>query len=303
MTPDQLIESLTGTLDDALDEFYKSLDSAQQESFLRVMESVRELELKNGRIRPTLKNILVIRRIKKDLEDAVNNPEYKKAVDKLVEVMDKVSTIQNQYFSAVTTTFSPSKVFEELKQLSIDQTIEGLTSTGISQSIGGKLQDILKVNITSGASFKDLSKQLSDYMTDTKSGDGALKKYATTYSTTAVYQYSRQYNQLATNDLGLVWFIYDGGKQKTSRPFCVNMVKARSGCMRYIHKSQIPELLKGHICSGDVNINDKTGLPDGFIEGTTADNFQVYCGGWNCRHKLVSVPSVIVPKELRAQFE
>lgn len=303
MTPDQLVESLTTTLDDALDEFYKSLDTAQQDAFARVMQSVKDLELKNGRIRPTLKNMIVMKRIKKDLEEAVNNPAYKKAVEKLTGVIDEVSTIQNRYFSAVTTTFIPSAVFEELKQFSIDQTIEGLTSAGVSQSIGGKLQDILKVNITSGASFKDLSKQLSDYMNDSKYGDGALKKYATTYSTTAVYQYSAQYNQLATNDLGFEWFIYDGGKQKSSRPFCVNMVKARSGCMRYIHKSQIAELLKGHICTGDVHINDKTGLPDGFIEGTTVDNFQTYRGGWNCRHKMIGVPSAIVPKELRAQFE
>ena len=303
MTPEQLVEQLTTTLDDALEEFYKALDPAQREAYARVIEASKELETRSGRIRPTLKNFKIMQRIKSELQSAIDTPEYRDAVKKLTEVIDKVSAIQEQYFSSVVVEYSPSKVFAELKKMAITDTIDNLTGTGISQNIGSKLQDILKINITSGASFKDLSKQLSDYMMDSKTGEGTLKKYATTYSTTAVYQYSRQYNQLATNDLGFTWYVYDGGKQKTSRPFCVKMIEARSSCMKYIHKSQIAELLKGHICSGNVHINDKTGLPDGFIEGTTVDNFQVNAGGWNCRHKLLGIPSAIVPKEVRAKFE
>lgn len=302
MTPDQLVNQLTTTLDDALEDFYKALDPAQKEAYARVIAATKGLDTRNGRIRPSLNNLRIMQRIQSELEYSINNRGYNDAVEKLSEVIDKVSEIQNQYFSSVVTEFTPSAVFAELRNIGIKQTIEGLTSKGISANIGAKLQDILKVNITSGASFKELSKQLSDYMTDSKTGEGALKKYATTYSTTAVYQYSAQYNQLATNDLGFEWFVYDGGKQKTSRPFCVKMIEARSGCMKYIHKSQIPELLKGHICSGNVHINDKTGLPDGLIEGTTAANFQIYRGGWNCRHKLLGVPSAIVPKELRSKF-
>jgi len=46
----------------------------------------------------------------------------------------------------------------------------------------------------------------------------------------------------------------------------------------------------------------KTGLPYGMIEGTTVENFQCNCGGWNCRHQLVPVADAVVPANLRAKF-
>jgi hypothetical protein len=304
MSPEQLTDKLTTALDDALDEFHATLEPSQREAYRRITELAKDLELKNGRIRPSIRNVRLIVKIRKELEDAILNDKYFESIDKLVKVIDEVDVIQSQYFSAVVASYTPSAVFSELKKQAIQSTVEGLSTAGISQNIGAKLQDILRVNITSGASFKELSAQLEGFMMDTKTGEGALKKYATTYSTTAVYQYSAQYNQLATNDLGFTWYVYSGGKQKTSRPFCVKMLEAANeGCMKYIHVSQIPELLKGHICSGDVGLNKKTGLPEGFIEGTTPSNFQVYRGGWNCRHKLLSVPSALVPKELRAKYD
>ncbi len=39
------------------------------------------------------------------------------------------------------------------------------------------------------------------------------------------------------------------------------------------------------------------------IEGTTPENFQCNCGGWNCRHQLVPVADAVVPAALRAKFE
>ena len=38
------------------------------------------------------------------------------------------------------------------------------------------------------------------------------------------------------------------------------------------------------------------------IEGTTPENFQCNCGGWNCRHQLVPVADAVVPAALRAKF-
>ena len=40
----------------------------------------------------------------------------------------------------------------------------------------------------------------------------------------------------------------------------------------------------------------------GMIEGTTVENFQCNCGGWNCRHQLVPVADAVVPASLRAKF-
>lgn len=38
------------------------------------------------------------------------------------------------------------------------------------------------------------------------------------------------------------------------------------------------------------------------IEGTTVENFQCNCGGWDCRHQLVPVHELAVPVNIRAKF-
>lgn len=69
-----------------------------------------------------------------------------------------------------------------------------------------------------------------------------------------------------------------------------------------MHKSEIPEIVKGRIDGHQCEIYERTGLPKGMIAGTTAENFMVNCGGWNCGHKLVLVSEVVVPKEVRERI-
>jgi hypothetical protein len=81
------------------------------------------------------------------------------------------------------------------------------------------------------------------------------------------------------------------------------MIEAKDGCMRYFHKSQIPELLSGKICGEQIHINKKSGLPDGMIKGTNVSNFNVNAGGFGCNHSIFGVSNALVPKELIKKFE
>jgi hypothetical protein len=134
-------------------------------------------------------------------------------------------------------------------------------------------------------------------------GQGAFARYATTYATTALSQYTGQHNQLLTKDLGLEWFMYVGSNIETTREFCEVLTKKK-----WIHKSEIPTILQGKIEMPDgeiveVAIYDKTGLPKGMIADTTPENFQCNCGGWNCRHQLIPVADAVVPSDMRARFK
>ncbi len=101
-----------------------------------------------------------------------------------------------------------------------------------------------------------------------------------------------------TDDLGLEWFEYVGSNIETTREFCEHLTEKR-----YVHKSEIKTILKGDIDGHQCEIYEKTGLPKGMIEGTTEQNFQVNCGGWNCRHQLVPVAKEAVPKVLRDKIK
>lgn len=110
--------------------------------------------------------------------------------------------------------------------------------------------------------------------------------------------FTAQNNKLLTDDLDTEWFMYTGSNIETTREFCQHLTEKK-----YIHRSEIPTILTGKIDDHQCEIYDKTGLPYGMIEGTTPENFQVNCGGWNCRHQLVPVADAVVPAELRAKFD
>jgi hypothetical protein len=94
--------------------------------------------------------------------------------------------------------------------------------------------------------------------------------------------------------LNVEWYVYRGTNLTTTREFCELLTKKE-----YVHKSEIPELLKGHIDGHQCRIYDKTGLPYGMKEGTNADNFIVNRGGWNCGHQLIPVRTEAVPEAIR----
>jgi hypothetical protein len=97
-----------------------------------------------------------------------------------------------------------------------------------------------------------------------------------------------------THDLAYEWYVYRGTNLETTREFCELLTKKE-----YVHKSEIPEILKGKIDGHQCRIYDKTGLPYGMKEGTNAENFQANCGGWNCGHALIPVPEKDVPEGVR----
>ena len=145
--------------------------------------------------------------------------------------------------------------------------------------------------------FADLQEELRTHLLGKDGGQGAFSRYATTYATTALSQFTGQNNKLLTDDLGCEWFMYTGSNKETSREFCIQLT-----AKKFIHRSEIPTILTGRIDDYQCAIYEKTGLPYGMIEGTTADNFQCNCGGWNCRHQLVPIADALVPAALRAKF-
>ena len=302
-TSDQLIEQILKTIDDAVTSFNSSMPNTQKRAFARVIELLNELDKSNGRVKVTVKNIRLIRKIKQELEGIIVSKEYKRKVELFNIAFDEVSDLNAKYFSTVTGEFDPKAIFEEIKTQSIDSVKENLLTTGIRANVVNKLGDILSQNITTGARFEDLTDQVRLFLTDTKEGDGALVRYAKVYTIDALNQFNAQYTATATDDLGLEWYKYVGSLIETSRPFCKALIEAKKTGMEYIHRSQFDELLKGNINGKQVPLNEKIDLPQGMIKGTNESNLAVNRGGYGCGHQLMPVSSAVVPKELRDKFK
>lgn len=283
-----MIDQLTEEIDRSLLTFMDSLPANEKRIYKKLLLELRDLTTySDGKIKNNLQNIKKIASIRKQLDDIILNKDYLTAVTSFAETYTSVEKIQNLYFSKLVSDYSPMAVLKEVKKQAVEQTVDQLTENGMARSLKDDVTEILKVNITSGGSYADLTEQLRDKIIGNEEVDGFMTRYAGTITTDAVNQYSATYTKLITDDLGLSWFRYVGTLIKTSRPFCVALV-AKS----YIHTSEIPEILRGNIDGKKVSLS-------GLYENTTPQNFQVLRGGYRCGHQLIPISEESVPKSVR----
>lgn len=299
----ELTDAIVGKLDVSSSTFGDALPLLQKRAYARVVELIGDLDTSNGNVKVTAKNLKILANIRQELVDVIKTPEYEKSVGNYIKSFDAITELNRQYFSELKPAFEPSKLFDEIKKQAVQSVSQNLLGVGLEANIALKVEDILKKNIQSGTSFADLTDQVRVFLTDTDGSSGALVKYAKTYAVDAINTYNSQYTQLATDDLGLEWYKYNGSLLTTSRPFCKHLIDAKSQGMEFIHKSQFPELLKGRINGQQVPLNKKTGLPEGLKEGTNVFNLTIERGGYGCGHQFMPVSSAIVPKALRDKYE
>lgn len=293
-----IIKDLIKTIDGSVNTFNSAIPKVQRDILKEVELLVKKLDIKSDSVQRSAKNLRIIGELKNKINKILRSPEYKELVKEFVKSFREVSKLQNEYFKTISAEFKPPKLLGELQAQSVDAALKSLIDGGVQVNIGSKIIQILSQNITGGAKYTDMVERLREYLTTTKAGDGALERYAKQITTDALNQYSAQYLQVVSNDLGLQWYRYTGAEIETSRPFC-------KACLdkQYIHQSEIPDLLAGkfpEFKKEGGEINSKTKLPQGMIAGTNPENFHIYRGGWNCGHQLVPVSEDRVPESAKA---
>ena len=293
------IQDVIETLDNAAEGFDTIANKTQKKIYGEVITLAKELDVDaSGKVKQTIQNLKRLTQIKAKLASLAKDKEWVDGISKFTHYFDVLQKQQNayftQHFSEATLTETAKKKHELMKQMAVQNTIEALIGDGLKANVTDKLNDILLRAVTTNAKFADLQEELRAHLLGKEGGQGAFARYATTYATTALSQFTGQNNKLMTDNLGTEWFMYVGSNMETTREFC-QLLTAK----KYIHRSEIPMILTGKIDENQCRIYEKTGLPYGMIEGTTADNFQCNCGGWNCRHQLVPVADAVVPKKMR----
>jgi len=297
----ELIKSIIESIDSAVDVFSKKVPKHQQRILDDISLLLKDLDLRGDSIQQNAKNLKAIGAIKGKLEQIINSDAWMGDVKEYLKSFNEVTKLQNQYFSSLKSEFKPTPLLTEIKKQSLDSTFDSLTERGINSVITDKVQDILRKAITSGSSYTQTMKQLREYVVTNKSGAGALERYTKQITTDALNQYSAQYTNAVTNDLGLDWFMYTGALIDTSRTFCQALIKKK-----YIHKSELPAIILGKFKEFedmDGEINPKTDLPQGMIAGTNVANFHIYRGGYQCGHQMIPVDEGSVPEQIRMFFD
>jgi len=288
----------------AVDDFNTTVPASQKSMLNAIMVEIKDLDLTPGKeIKTSVKNLKLAGKIKAQLASLVLTDKYLGTVQDFVDSFQSISQLQNDYWNAIESTFKPGPLLEEIKQQNVADTVETLTGNGIPAQISEALTDIINANITTGASYAELTEQLRGALTDQGENLGLLSRYARTYTTDAINTYAAQYNQAISDDLGYEWFAYQGSDITTTRPFCDAMTD-----FTFFNKEEIPDLLAAHNLyytnkkTGErelVPIYPKTGLPQGMKAGTNPANFFVNRGGWNCGHQIRPVSEKLVPTYIK----
>lgn len=286
-------------INDAISNMNKRIPSIQKDIYDSLQEDLMKLELQDGKIKTSVKNLSLINSIKNKLNKIILTDEYKAEVKDFAKSFNEITALQNQYWRAIEPQFKPKPLLQAIKEQAITDTVSKLTEAGIGANIAEPIVDILRTNITAGGSYKDLTKQLRESLVNTDT-PGTMEKYVGQITTDAINQYSNQYTQIVSSDLGYEWFKYDNTDILTTRPFCDAMTDRP-----YFHISEVPALLRAEGLTyinkktgqrEPVMIYEKTGLPSGMIPGTDASNFFIRRGGYRCGHSIRPVNERQVPE-------
>lgn len=295
---------LIETIDSAVNGFNDSLPKIQKDMLSDLLDEIKKFDVKNKRISNTVKNIRLLNSIKNRLRKTILNDEYKAAVKEYLKVFTDVTNFHNEYFKEAEKGFKPRAIVKEIKKQTITDTIEKLTEAGIGGNVQNKIADLLKQNITTGVKYSDLAAQLREHILTTEN-PGVLERYVKQIATDSVNQYSAQYMNTVSGDLGYEWFRYQGKDILTTRPFCDALSDRK-----FFHVSEVPSLLKAEdlYYSSDegqkkVPIYEKTELPHGMIPDTNAENFFIRRGGYNCGHQIMPVIERLVPKDIQERVK
>lgn len=276
-------------INDSISNMNKRIPSIQKDIYDSLQDDLRKLDLQGGKIKATVKNLSLINSIKNKLNKIILTPEYKVQVKEFAQSFNEITALQNDYWRGIDREFKPKPLLKAIREQSISDTVSKLTEAGIGANIAEPIADILRTNITTGGSYKDLTEQLRENLVNTQT-PGTMEKYIGQIATDAVNQYSNQYTQIVSSDLGYEWFKYDNTDILSTRPFCDAMTDRP-----YFHISEVPALLRGEGLTylnkktgkrEPVLIYEKTGLPSGMIPGTDASNFFIRRGGYRCGHSI-----------------
>lgn len=297
MAADKTARQLLEQIDKAVTGFQKGIPAIEAGVVETLLDLLKELDTQGGRLLNTVANLKRMLKIKYTLERLIINEGYKQDVQTFMEAFTVIESLHLEYFKQFNQKFTPSKTLPIIKELTVSKTLNDLIGQGLQNNIIDEVGDILQQNITSGGSYASLTKQLDQSIAGTKDQDGMLTRYTRTITTDAINQYSAQYHETIAADLNFDWGRYVGSNLTTTREFC-ELLTAKE----WVHRSELPEIVKGHIDGHSCKLSKSTGLPLGMIPGTDASNFKVRRGGYNCGHQFFWTPSSAVPADIKARI-
>lgn len=254
-----------------------AVEKAQKQVLKEVLTMLDDFYYTNGKLDASVENLAKIEAITKKMQEVLFSGDYLKAVKEFASEFPKQAAITEQYFKAMFGDFSDETIYKAAIQNSQRQAVTLLADAAIDTNFLQPIRQQLAQSITTGASFGDTVKALTESITGTEQ-EGKLLRYVKTIAGDAFSVADRQYTNLISENVGAVWFHYIGGLIKDSRSFCADRNN------KYYHIKEIQEWASLDWAGKNKATNEKT--------------IMAYAGGWNCKHSILPVSEFVVPNEV-----
>lgn len=218
------------------------------------------------------------------IDDILKKSGYVQHVDLFMRDMNKVTI--NSSLVLDSEGFGMNRLpLSEMEQKWKAKTAETLLNSGIIQDFKTPILNILDESISYGDSITSTREKLKEFVIGGNDKSGKLQSYLTQTARDSVNQMQGQQMQSVADAVGYEGISYVGGLLKDSRGQCTHWIKDLNG---FIPIEKLEEEIKlAYKNQAAKKVTDGVHKWGGMMPNTTAANFLVKRGGFNCTHSAI----------------
>lgn len=210
----------------------KNITSIERKLFDAILDKlIKELDVADGKIESNGKNINLTTALDKIIRE-FNTNEYANVIRLFADDLLEIQGLTKRYFLVMG---EDKKKIEKISK-TVNKTLNERLGIGEDGKVkkGGyldklandpKLKETLKKAtynaVIKGKPIQEFKDKMSALIQGNKNVNGLLTKHMNTFAYDTYQQYDRTNSELFAKKLGLKAFLYNGGKIKTSREFCI----------------------------------------------------------------------------------
>jgi len=261
----------------AVKKFSAGTKKTQTNIMRKVSSFLRQLDLNGDNVRPSSANIKLLRTVRDELERIIVDKTYRARVEQFTRNFPRIKRQTDSLYKGIDRFNKNKNSFKDLLAFNIELTQASLTEAGIRNAVTEPIAKLLSEGVTSGMNIDDMEDALRINILGDPERLGGLERYTKQITRDALNQFSRNYNESISMDLGLEWYFYSGSIIEDTRSYCVE----RAG--KYFHKKEV---------------EDVPSQWAGMIPGTNSSSIFINAGGYNCRHLWMAVLIDVVPSDV-----
>jgi len=270
---DKLISKKDKAIVRSENDLLSDFNNIEQKVFDAVKKKINSMNIEGGKILFDDTNTAIVNEIDATIKNALQGSNYPSQVKDFLRSFETIRQFNFDVQKNVNDLSEKelSDLINPIQQANVEQTLNGLTGTGVSTNFIQPVREGIYKNIVAGTTISDMEVYLTNYILSNPERMSGLKRYVTQVSRDSLNQFDGQVNSHIAETFGLDAFRYVGSLIDDSRPQCV----------RWVGKNVL--LLDD--LQNELNWAYNNG--SGMIPGTTPNNFAVFRGGYNCRHSAI----------------